>query len=637
MIRWHVRINRVLSAAGLPRDFFLIPLAGVIGALGGLVATGFDWLVESSGHLFYGTAAQRSWLLSVYAPLIVLPALGGLAVGVIQKWIARSGPSHGIPEVIESLARDEGRMPARSGFYKALTASLTIGSGGSAGMEGPIIQIGSVLGSVVGTWLRVGREHMHTLVGCGAAAGLAGIFNAPIAGVLLVLEVILRDFSIKTFIPIVVASVFGTAVAQAVMGHNAAVFSLPESVQVYQVDLTQLWAYALLGVLAGLVGAAFSWGMHASERMFSRWGVPAFCRPAVGGAMLGVLGVAFWLLWGSNWVPGYEPPPFYGNGYPVIEALLNPRSYEAGAAPAEAVADAGANAESGASAAPLVDQAGHSSKAVPLARVTLAAVAVTLAFKLIGTCLTLGSGGSGGIFAPSLFMGAALGGTFGLALQMMGLLPGGTPAIYALAGMAGVIAAAVHAPLTAFLLVFEITRDYQVILPVMLVAILAATASRMLSRESIYGRWLLQRGIRMGTYADMTLLRRLAVSQVPLVPAVAIDPAEPAQRLIELAQTHPAADYVVCDKQGCYLGLVVGEDLRTALVQPEAMPLMIVDELMRTDLPTVRRSETLDLVLDKFSRHDVSSLAVVDERRQVQGLITRGRLMRQYHRALEEF
>ncbi|MEX0655146.1 MAG: chloride channel protein [Phycisphaeraceae bacterium] len=620
-MRLRIRLNRLLGSIGFPRDWFLIPLAAVIGALGGLVATGFDALVEASSHFFFGRLGSTAFPYSRWVLLMFLPALGGLLVGLIQQVVARTGPGHGIPEVVEAVSRSNAQLPARSGVYKAVTASLTIGTGGSAGVEGPIIHIGAVLGSTVGRLLGVGRQHIHMLVGCGAAAGMAGIFNTPIAGVMFVLEVLLRDFSVKTFIPIVVASVFGTAVAQAMVGEQVdgyvSIFNVPRGMMAYQFELSELWAYGLLGVCCGLLGVLFSGALLASEGLFARVRGPRFAMPALGGLLLGVMGVVFLYLFGQI-TPNYEPPAFFSNGYPVIQSLLNPLSYpEAGDAA-------------------FIASVSDGSPVDPMVNVSALLLVLVLGFKLVGTCLTLGSGGAGGVLAPSLFMGATLGAAFGLLLESLHVFPGVTPATYALAGMAGVFAATVHAPLTAFLLVFELTQDYRVILPMMLVAIFATTTSQLISRDSIYARWLRQRGIRIGTYSDQTLLRRMTTAQVPWMPAVVVLPDDPAQRLIDLAARYSTADYVVCDANNEYLGMVVGEDVRTTLVQREAIPLMIVGEMMRTHLPTVARDETLDVVLDKFSRHDVSSLAVVDENLKVKGVITRSRLMRQYQRALEE-
>lgn len=613
--RARIKTSRWLNRAGFPKDSFLIPLAAVIGVLGGVVAMGFEFLVEASTHFFFGRFHGEAFDGPRLVLLVAIPAFGGLAVGAIQRWVARTPPGHGIPEVIESLARHHGQLKGRTGVFKAITSSLTIGSGGSAGVEGPIIQIGSVVGSVVARVLRVGHEHMHTLVGCGAASGLASIFNAPIAGVLFCLEVLLRDFSLKTFMPIVIASVLGVATAQALMGavshpgtSNQAIFAVPPDLLRYQFSIAQLMPYALLGVACGFMGIALIRSLVRSEQLWARVPAPLWLKPALGGAVLGLLGVGFAVIF-DEVVRGYDPPPFFGNGYPVIEALFNPDSYAPD--PQEGFTH------------PLIDPA-------------LGVLTAMLLLKLIGTALTLGSGGSGGVFAPSLFMGATLGAIVGVLVQKVGLFPDGTPATYALVGMAGVMSAAVHCPLTAFILVFEITRDYQVILPTMLVAILATLVSQLIQRDSIYALYLRQQGIRIGTLADMTLLRRLDVSTVPLTPAVLVGKTDPAQRLLDLAGDYAVHDFAVVDEADRYVGMVVGDDVRTTLLQREAVPLLIVAELMRTDLPTVTRDETLEMVLDKFSRHDVSSLAVVDANGVVKGLITRSRLMARYQNALED-
>jgi len=607
------RINRALGSLGFGRDWFMIPLAAVVGTLGGVVATGFELLVEASGHFFFVTIGEREFPASEWVLIALLPAVGGLAVGLVTWLSRRRRPESGIPEVMETMARRDRELPASSGVNKAVTASLTMGSGGSAGVEGPIILIGSVLGSLCGGALKIGRERKHALIGCGAAAGTAAIFNAPIAGVLFVLEVILRDFSIKTFIPIVVASVFGTSVAQALLGDEV-VFRVPEAMRHYDFRFLEIVPYAVLGLMCGGVGALFAASMRRSEALWERAPLPIWARPAVGGLTLGVIGVISLLLLEPLFAE-YDRPAFYGNGYPVIEALLNPVSYPG-------AAEAGFAPEAG----------------VPVATATIGLLVAALALKMLGTCVTLGSGGSGGIIAPSLFIGAALGGALALSMDGIGLFPGarGTPATYALAGMAGMIAAVVHCPLTAFILVFEVTQDYRVVLPMMLVAILATTASQFFCRDSIYQAWLRKRGIRMGTYADMVLLRRLTVQDVPLTPAVIVHPEEPAQRLLELAEDYAAVDYVVCDENDRYLGMIIGQDVRTTLLQREAIPLMIVGELMRKGLPTCEVGETLDRVLDKFSRHDVSSLVVIDPGGRAKGMITRSRLMRRYQRLLEE-
>lgn len=605
-------LTKLRQAAGFSSDWFLMPLAALIGAIGGLVAAVFATLVDLAGSgLFAFQQSGADWQTALL--LLAIPAAGGLIVGLIQFKFSRLGVINGVPEVIESLARNKGQIKASVGVNKAVTATATLASGGSAGIEGPIITIGSSLGSFIARRLHIKPEHMPALIGCGAASATAGIFNAPIAGVLFVLEVILRDFSVRTFMPIVVAAVFGTAVAQQTLelyhgetdaGVTNALFVVPDAMHNYQFELPEAPAYFGLGLACGLAGLALAGSLRVSNKAWQRTPLPAWFRPAVGGLLLGVMGLIFLrYLPGTTAfedVTGYEQPVFMGNGYPVIEALLNPNNYTGTA---------------------------------KLSVVLLLAIVV---FKIVGTALTLGSGGSGGVIAPSLFVGAALGGLFATGLDLMGIFPGATPATYALAGMAGVLAATLHCPLTAFLLVFEITQDYKVILPVMLVAIVSTTCAQFLHNDSIYSDLLRRKGIRFGQLADMTLLRRMTVADVPISQAVTLHQNDPAQRIIDLATQYAVNDFVVCDEAGRCEGMVVGDDVRTTLVQREAVPLMIVSELMRTDLPTVRPGDTLDLVLDMFAKHEVSSLPIVDAQEHVTGMITRSRLLREYQHQLSQ-
>ena len=608
-------LHRRLLESGFSTQWYLIPLAAAVGTFMGMVAVGFDRLVEGAGWFFYGvlarTDASTTRSAGQLALLLALPAIGGLAVGLLSLWAYRVAPrarGHGIPVTVEALARNEARLPARAGVFRVLTSSLTIGSGGSAGVEGPMILIGSSFASSLAQAVRVGREHRQTLVGCGAAAATAGLFNAPIAGVMFVLEVVLRDFSLKTFAPIVVASVFGVATAQAVLGHNRAVFEVSEALNVGTVfSAFELGHYAVLGLLCGLLGAGFNVAVRGAERAGRRLPGPGWLKPATGGLLLGVLGLGFVLLFAQPVVNGYAPPTFFGNGYPVIEALLEPGSYDAGG---------GAGA-------------GH------LRQTGLGLLAALLGLKLVGTCLTIGSGGSGGVIAPSLLLGATLGAGFAVACQRLGLFWGESPASYALAGMAGVIAAVAHCPLTAFLLVFEITADYQVILPVMLVSILAVSVAQLVLNDSIYAAFLRERGIRTGTYSDLTLLRRMTVRDVPTNVLARVHPDDPAQRLIDLARDTALVDYAVVDERDRCVGMVVGRDVRATLLQREAVPLMIVSELMHTHLPTVTPDQTLDVVMELFSRHDVWSLVVTDADGAAQGMISRSALMQAYQKRLD--
>ena len=594
------RLQRISIRLGFSRDWYLIALAAGIGSITAFGALGFMWLLRFGEHK--AVHLQESWTIWL---LPILPVAGALVTGLLVHLFAKEAKGHGVPEVIDAVYRKNGVIRPRVALVKSLASACTIGSGGSAGAEGPIVQIGSAIGSGVAQLLHVSRENTSTLVGCGAAAGIASVFNAPIAGVFFVLEVILRDFSVRTFTPVVIASVFSTAVTQAFLGENEAIFAVLAG-EHYQFTIAELPSYAMLGLLCGLIAVAFIKALYWTEDLFDKAPVHPVFRPVIGAAILGGLGIFYLKVLGHTEATGSQAvPPFFGNGYETIQLVLKPESFG-------------------------------------VMHVTLWVVFLLLICKGFATCLTLGSGGSGGVFAPSLFLGAATGAMVGLALKSVGLLPeGGSPAAYALVGMAAVVAGSTHAPLTAILIVFEITRDVYVLLPIMLAAVLSVVVAQLIMRDSIYTLKLRRRGVLLGTAADLTILRKISADAVPLVPHTTVLPADPVSRLLELNQTYSIVDFVVADEAGRYVGMVVGQDIRTALLEREAIPLLLVEELMRTDLPTVTLDESLDTVLDKFSRFDISSLAVTTTAEgtisgNVLGLMTRSRLLRRYQQALTE-
>lgn len=594
------------SRLGFQRDWYLIMLAAVIGSITGLCAIGFKWMLDSSAD--FGADIQRTF---PFWTLPLLPMAGALLTGLIVHVISPETRGHGVPEVIDAVYRKGGKIPPRIAITKALGSALTIGSGGSAGAEGPIVQIGAAIGSFNAQVLKISREHSVTLLGCGAAAGIASVFNAPIAGVFFTLEILLRDFSLRTFTPIVVSSVFSTAVTQAVLGKNEAIFAVSDTLASYQFTISELPGYLVLGLLCGVVAVGFIRMLYYSEDAFGKLRIHPVIKPVVGAAMLGLLGMLFLLMLPAS--SKTEIPNFFGNGYRTITELLRPEYYGVNAAELDA----------------------H-------VHTTIWMLLVLVVFKAVATCFTLGSGGSGGVFAPSLFLGASAGAAFGVILETIGILPeAASPASYALVGMAAVVAGTTHAPLTAILILFELTRDIYVLLPIMLAAVVSTVLAQLLCKDSIYSLKLRRRGLLIGTMADMTVLRRLTARDIKPIPHVQVHPEDPLQKLLELRDAYKVVDFIVVDHDGNYLGLVTGEDMRTALIEREAIPYLLVEELMRRDLPVIYEDETLDRVLQKFSKHDVSSLALIDgasteKNKRVLGRITRARLMNRYQQALSQ-
>lgn len=606
-------LRHAASRLGFEQDWYLIVIGAIIGSVTALAAMGFAWALHGFEHkAFEAQGAMPLWLMPA------LPMAGALVTGLLTYFGARDARGHGVPNVIKALIKNNGKIPLRVGVVKAVASIATVGSGGSGGPEGPIVQIGSTLGSNFGRVLRINREQMSTLVGCGAAAGMASIFNAPIAGVLFCLEVLLRDFSLKTFTPILVASVFSSAVTQAVLGENQAIFQTP-GVHDYAFNLIEIPSYILLGVVCGGLSVGLSKSLHAGDdwfaAVFAKLKVHHVVRPVVGALLVGLLGIGWVLMARAAGASGGggEAPPFFADGYRSITWLLSPEAFRGGARDVDG--------------------------AVPIAIWLLLLLVV---FKVVATTFTLSSGGSGGAFAPSLFVGAVGGAAFGRVLELLHLMPtGGSPAAYAVVGMAAVIAGTTHAPLTAILMIFELTRDVYILLPVMLAAVISTVVAQLLDRDSIYTASLRREGINVGRSQDLTILRRIPVASCEIMPLPKepIYPSDPLSKLIEMQGRHLATDFVIVDQTtGKYMGMVTGPDIRTALLDREAIPLLLVAELMRTDLPTVGREETLDSVLARFSRHDVSSLCVVSpiDATLAMGMVTRTDVMRRYQRVLEE-
>lgn len=423
-----------------------LPLIGLCLAVGvgaGLGAIGFRYLIEGFTWLFAGHSDPSALghfsnpHLAFLGPFVVLvvPVLGGLLYGPLVYRFAPEARGHGVPEVMLAVHSNEGRIRGRVPIVKSLASAICIGAGGSVGREGPIVQIGSAIGSALGQARNLAAEDTRLLVACGAAGGIGATFNAPIAGVFFALELILRRWDTRAFGLVILAGVVATAVGRVAFGAEA-FLALPPF------QLVSDWEYglyALLGVLGAVVGVAFIRVLYGMEDLADRiWRGPAWLRPAVGGVLLGLVLLVL--------------PQMYGVGYPVLEGAIG-------------------------------------------GQYVFGALIAFLLGKILATSLTMAIGGSGGVFAPSLFIGAMLGSAYGVGAH--DLLPGATASAgaYGLVGMAAVFAAAGRAPITAVLIVFELTGDYAIILPLMLAVVVATGLSHLLSADSIYTLKLRRRGI----------------------------------------------------------------------------------------------------------------------------------------------
>jgi CIC family chloride channel protein len=375
---------------------------------------------------------------------------------------------------------------------------------------------------------------------------------------------------------------------------------------------THLPNFILLGMVCGVVGVALTRMMNFTEERFERLAIRKEYKPAIGGALLGLMGVFYVMVVG--WLMFHRPKPieaesypaFFSDGYGVIRQLVTSES-----GPGQSLYE-------------LFDP-----------RMLMVLLGALVVLKILGTCATLGSGGSGGIIAPSLFLGAASGGFVGLFLRQIGGRV--EPSVYAMVGMGAVLAAVVHAPLASVLILLDLTGDHKLILPGMLATIVATGIARNIFRDSIYSASLRERGVKLGTAADLSILRRLTVESVELEPATAVRPTDSLEQVLELTNRLGVGDFVVLDEAGIYAGFVSGEDVKVALLQKEAVPLLLVRDLMRMDIAPVSTSDDLAAVLGLFSTHDVDHLPVKVSKSsgKIVGMVSRAKLLRRYQRGLE--
>ena len=423
----------------------LFAIALVVGAGSGLGAVGFRYLIYfftwlATGHVQFG---QQGRVPSAHFPwlglgfFVVIPVVGGLLYGPLIYRFAREARGHGVPEVMIAVADNGGRIRPQVAGVKALASALCIGAGGSVGREGPIVQIGSAMASSLGQWIRMPENRLRVLVACGAAGGIAATFNAPITGVFFGVEIILRAFSIEAIFTVMLSAMVADVISRQFLGAAPFLSGFPPGIALDHARNYLL--VALLAVIAALLGLGFKNVLYKTEDICDRvWKHrPEWARPAVGGVALGLLLLAV--------------PQMYGVGYPVM----------------------------------------YKAVAGSYALWFLIVLAVT---KMIATSLTIGIGGSGGVFAPSLFIGATAGMAFGVTANHA-LGPGaGQPALYAVVAMGAVFASAARAPLTSLASVVEMTGDYTLTLPVMLAVAIATVVSRSLSYGTIYTTKLLRRG-----------------------------------------------------------------------------------------------------------------------------------------------
>lgn len=546
----------------------ILLLALLVGVVSGISAVALRSAVHG---IFHALAPLRSgWL----GPL--LPALGGAAGLAIVTLVFREAPGHGVPEVIHAVCRDGGKMQRRSIFSRWLGSLVNIASGGSAGLEGPIVHSGAAVGALLGRLRHLDERRRTVLLGCGAAGGIAAIFNAPMTGMVFAMEIVLAEWSKFSILPVVMSAVAATEISRLLLGNAPALLHSG-----FSMNVLDLVACGLLGIVAGLVSVLFVRGIDLVHRASARLPAAPLLAPALMGLVVGGIGIV--------------APGAIGEGYDVARAAIH-------------------------------SQLGPG----------LLFCAALMFAKLAATGLTIGSGAPGGLFAPSLVTGSLMGVSFGRALTHV--LPGNlgfaAEGSYGLVGMSGVIAGVMHAPLTGVFLVMEISAGYDVILPLMIVSSLSLIVVRRFERYSPYTIELAARGelLRAGTgrriLSDVHVVETLDDDATPVTEDMTL------QDFVEVVKTSRRNHFPVLRAgSGEFAGMLELGRIRSLLMDPKLARLTLVGTVMDPEVPTLAPQASLADALDVFEDLDAWVLPVVEDGRFV-GLLSKSSLFDHYRREL---
>ena len=565
--RWVRTIRHKWAIIRSDDRLIVIALAGVVGVCGGLAAVALNRALHMMSEALHG--AQQHWWS------FILPAAGASLSAVFLNTILKERAGHGVPEVVYAVSRYGGLLRFRSSYSRLISSCLTIGSGGSAGPEAPVVIGGAALGSNIAKFFSLRERQRVILVGCGAAAAIAAIFNAPIAGLVFTVEVILGEWRAHNIIPIAIAAVTGTELSRLLQGNQ-----IP--FQHYQfnigfLDIVASFGIVLFATVASLILARLLKSMH---QVASRTSLPDWVRPAVGGAAVGIVGIYL--------------PQVLGEGYVSIQHMIE-GTFTPG----------------------------------------LALVAVLVAAKILATALTLGWGGSGGIFAPSLMVGSLVGLVYYRLLAL--IVPAGalsSEGCFALLGMAGLISGILQAPLTGIFLIVEITGSYEVILPLIIVSALTSTFCYYIEPASFYLRDLIEKGQYMRPGTDARVLSDLTVRELVETDYMTV----PGDMLIKdfihvIKHSHRYLFPVEDRDSSRYIGMIFIDRIRPYLFDSQMHGVLMTEQVMEINVPRVGPDDELADVLGLMERESLSSLPVVENDRFL-GMISKSVLLDHYRKEL---
>lgn len=563
-------------------------LSLIAGILGGLAAIVLKNLVHY-GHIFISKLSNLSQSSIL---LLLLPFIGISLTYFFVKYIVRDNIGHGISRILQAISRNNSIIKLHNTYTSMIASSITVIFGGSVGLEAPIVLTGSAFGSNLGRYLRVDYKTTTLLIGCGAAGAIAAIFKAPIAAVIFALEVLMLDLTMASLIPLLISSVSGAILAYFFMG-SGVLFSF--EVSKHPFTLINLPYYALLGVLSGLISVYFTRANLSIERQFER--IPTgFLRMLAGGAIASVLIFLF--------------PPLFGEGYQALNDLLNGNGMK------------------------LLDGSVFSAMGSNYFLLLLFLLLI-LIFKVVAMSATTGGGGVGGVFAPSLFMGGVTGFFMskGINFFVGNRLP---EANFALAGMAGVMAGVMHAPLTAIFLIAEITGGYQFFVPLMLTSVISYLTTMPFEPHSIYTKRLAAKGELITHHKDKAVLSRLSIEKLIETNFITTSPELSLGEFVKLVAQSQRNVFPVIDESNTFLGVIFINDIRHIIFEHDQYDKVYIRNLMFMPDTWIDRYATMEDVAKKFAETSHYNLPVLDKGKYV-GFVSRANVFSAYRKLVKDF
>ena len=570
---------------------FVVVLALVVGAVSGLAAVLLKFLIG----FIAGLLTKHVHIAGGNYEYLVFPVAGILIAGLYVKYVIRDDIYHGVTRVLYAIAQRKSRLKPHNMYASLVASSVTIGFGGSVGAEGPIVFTGAAIGSNLGQFFRLSPQTLMLLVGCGAAAGIAGIFKAPIAGVLFTIEVLLIDLNSRSVVPLIIASVTGATVAYAFTGYNVEFF-FSQSEQFFT---SRIPFVILLGLFCGFVSLYFNKTIAMMESMFSRITKPGI-RFAIGAVILSSLIFFF--------------PALYGEGYGAINSLLN------------------------GDVTPLFDNSVFYSHRNSVWWAVALVGCLTLT-KVFATSATNGGGGVGGTFAPSLYVGCMAGFFFAFLLNSLGVVDQALPLShknFALLGMAGVMAGVMHAPLMAIFLTAEMTGGYDLFLPLLIVSVVSYLTSRIILPYGIYSRRLAKRGELLTHHKDKSVLTLLKMDSVIEKDFTPVNPKMSLKEMVDVIAHSSRNMFPVTDGEGNLLGVVLLDDIRNIMFRPDLYRRIYVERFMSAPPAQIEVGTPMERVMKTFDETKAWNLPVVENGKYV-GFISKSKIFNSYREVLKHY